>query len=142
MIFQSELITLNVNGNDVEVLASPVMLQSSNPLADIKAGIFNKMYLYSNWMSEDYLFKLYGGMTIDYLGKHNAMLYGKDVADFYLGYLNIDNETKTFSLPADINENTELLQIAGEALFSADRVFRMVAVMNATNPDDINVKRL
>lgn len=143
MVFRAELITLTNASGHFRILMSPLCLQSPNPLAEIKSGVMDKMHLYRYWMSEAYVAGLYEGyLPAGYKVDEAVMLYGDDIQDYYLGYLHVDIDKQSYHLPEGQTENDELLKLAGEAFYSAEKMSEQVAVMKATKPSDIKVSEL
>lgn len=122
------------------ILMSPLCLQLPNPLAEIKPGVMDKMHFYRYRMSETYVAGLYEEyLPAAYKVDEAGMLYGDDNQDYYLGYLHVDIDNKSFRLPEEYTENFELLKQTGEVFYSADKVSEKVEVMKATKTSDLKV---
>ncbi len=140
MIFQAELITIDSDKGPVQILFSRLCLQSANPLEELKNGIFNKMYLYRYWINEAYISRLYeGSIPEGYTFDESVLLYGDDIAEYYLGYLEFDPDQKTCRLPLEQTEHSLILELAAEAVFNPEKVTITVAVLKATKPSDLKV---
>ena len=143
MMGRTEVIILNTVNGKREILPIPFMLQSKNPFTDMKDGKFSKMFFYEHWMDEAYIANLEQEVLPDeYKTEKYLIDYGQDFEQYYLGYLNVDFENRSYSIPIDQMDKIDDLKAIGDLLFKQDRETRIVTIFKPIRPSDINLIHL
>lgn len=152
MIIGAEVIILNTEGGKREILAMPIMLQSENLRADLKAladnikdGKIIKLFLYEHWIDNEYKASLereYAYLQDDFKTEKYLINYGQDFSRYYLGYLYVDRGNKSYSLPEGQAHKADDLNAVGEMFFSQDKESREITIFTPTRPDDIKVVQI
>ncbi|MEZ4803906.1 MAG: hypothetical protein R2852_00050 [Bacteroidia bacterium] len=153
MIINAEIIILNTDHRKREILTSAFMLHSKNTLdalnemkglvADMNASKVIKLFLYENWIDEEYNENLKQKFIPNDLKTDKYLInYGQDFGKYYLGYLSVDFINKTHWIPVEPGDKIDNLKAIGDALFSQNKESRRIIIMNVTTPDDLKVKRM
>jgi len=134
------IMIINTENGIREILLCPIMLQSKNPLADIKDRKFTKLFFYEHWMDEAYKANLNGEyLPEDFKTEKYLINYGQDFSKYYLGYINVDLDNKTYGIPEDHADKMDILHALGDLYFDEHTEPRLVIIMTPTRPSDIHI---
>jgi len=139
MIFTYSII-LNTENGKREILISPFCLQAKQR-PDLKSGKINKLFFYDHCIDEKYKENLKREHLDDKFRSDDYLInYGQDFGNYYLGYFNIDFDSKSYwgweGEPGKLNDNE--VKALGESLFNENIESRHITIFTPTRPFDIN----
>ncbi|MDI1233563.1 MAG: hypothetical protein PSX81_04725 [bacterium] len=136
----ADVIILNTKNGRREILPCPFMLISDDPFSYMEDGKFNKLFFYEHWIDEAYKANLADEILPDEFKTEKHLIdFGQDFNKFYIGYLNVDFDNKSYSIPIDQQGRIDDLKAIGEVLFKDDTETRRIIIFKPTRPSDINL---